>query len=60
LKRNVDVSGLWALGKEFVGIVRDRRLSLKPEDLGVRITYLASGPPSETSAPECDFAVPFA
>jgi DNA-binding transcriptional MerR regulator len=35
-------------------------LSLTPEDLGVRITYLASKPPSETSAPECDFAVPFA
>jgi DNA-binding transcriptional MerR regulator len=37
-----------------------KQLSLKPEDLGVRITYLASGPPSETSAPQCDFAVPFA
>jgi DNA-binding transcriptional MerR regulator len=154
LKRNVDQAGAWALGKEFIGIVRDERLprlasregavfsiywgevsadsdgplewckpvsdaeagtlatqfpeltlrvepahreayvdlgpsgqiegvqwrlaaealrawaedqgidpnqlSLKPEDLGVRITYLASGPPSETSAPECDFAVPFA
>jgi len=36
------------------------QLSLKPEDLGVRITCLASRPPSETSAPECDFAVPFA
>jgi DNA-binding transcriptional MerR regulator len=152
LKRNVDEAGAWALGKEFVGIVRDRRLrrmkgregavfsiywgevsadsdgpvewckpvpedeaealaaqipeltlrvepahreayidlgpgpldavqwrladealrtwadeqgldreqlSLKPEDLGVRITYLASGPPTETSAPDCDFAVPF-
>jgi len=154
LKRNVDEAGAWALGKEFIGIVRDQRLprlagregavfsiywgevsadsdgpvewckpvpdaeaesltaqfpeltfrvepahreayvdlgpggqinpaqwqladealrtwageqgidpkklSLQPEDLGVRITYLASGPPSETSAPECDFAVPFA
>jgi DNA-binding transcriptional MerR regulator len=154
LKRNVDETGLWALGKEFIGIVRDPRLprlegregavfsiywgevsadsdgpvewckpvpdaeaealaaqfpeltlrvepahreayvdlglggqidaaqwrladdalrtwaeeqgidpkqlSLKPEDLGVRITYLASRPPSETSAPQCDFAVPFA
>lgn len=154
LKRNVDEAGAWALGKEFVGLVRDQRLprlagregavfsiywgevsadsdgpvewckpvpdaeaeslaaqfpgltlrvepahreayvhlgpggqinpaqwqladvalrtwadeqgidpanlSLKPEDLGVRITYLASGPPTETSAPECDFAVPFA
>jgi DNA-binding transcriptional MerR regulator len=154
LKRNVDASGLWALGKEFVGIVRNQRLpriggregaafciywgqvsadsdgpvewcrpvpaaeaeelaaqfpelvlrvepahseayvdlgpggqisparwqladealrswagaqginpkqlSLTPEDLGVRITYLASPPITETSAPECDFAVPFA
>jgi DNA-binding transcriptional MerR regulator len=33
---------------------------LKPEDLGVRITYLASEPVTETSAPYCDFAVPFA
>lgn len=156
LKRNVSESGLWALGKEFVGIVRDQRLpridgregaafciywgqvsadsdgpvewcrpvpsaeteglaaqfpeltlrvepahreayvgfgpggqispaqwqladealrnwadaqgihpqrqqlSLTPEDLGVRITYLASLPITETSAPDCDFAVPFA
>jgi DNA-binding transcriptional MerR regulator len=37
-----------------------KKLSLTPEDLGVRITYLASKPPSETNAPECDFAVPFA
>ncbi len=37
-----------------------KQLSLKPEDLGVRITYLASGPPSETTTPDCDFAVPFA
>jgi DNA-binding transcriptional MerR regulator len=34
-----------------------KKLSLTPEDLGVRITYLASG---AASAPECDFAVPFA
>jgi hypothetical protein len=30
------------------------------DDLGVRITYLASGPITETSEPYCDFAVPFA
>ena len=41
------------------GIDREQ-LTLQPEDLGVRITYLASGPPTETSAPDCDFAVPFA
>jgi len=34
-----------------------KKLSLTPEDLGVRITYLAS---SAASAPDCDFAVPFA
>jgi DNA-binding transcriptional MerR regulator len=37
-----------------------KKLSLTPEDLGVRITYLASRPMTETSVPECDFAVPFA
>ena len=37
-----------------------KQLSLTPEDLGVRITYLASSPPDETTGPECDFAVPFA
>jgi DNA-binding transcriptional MerR regulator len=37
-----------------------KQLSLTPEDLGVRITYLASRPPNETTGPECDFAVPFA
>jgi DNA-binding transcriptional MerR regulator len=36
------------------------RLVLKPEDLGMRITYLASEPVTETSAPYCDLAVPFA
>ena len=34
--------------------------ALKPEDLGLRITFLATGPVTETSAPYCDFAVPFA
>jgi DNA-binding transcriptional MerR regulator len=29
------------------------------EDLGVRITYLSSGPITPTSTPYCDFAVPF-
>ena len=35
-------------------------LSLKPEDLGMRVTYLACEPVSETSAPYCDVAAPFA
>lgn len=40
--------------------IDDKQLSLTPADLGVRITYLASQPPSEKRAPDCDFAVPFA
>ena len=44
--------------------IEEEQLSLKPKDLGVRITYLASGPqsetPAETRGPDCDFAVPFA
>jgi len=40
--------------------IEDEDLALKPEDLGVRVTYLASGPITATSAPYCDFAVPFA
>jgi DNA-binding transcriptional MerR regulator len=46
----------WAVEQ---GIDRER-LTLEPEDLGMRITYLASEPVTETSAPYCDFAVPFA
>jgi hypothetical protein len=47
--------------KEEQGI-EDERLTLKPEDLGLRTTYLATGPVTETSVPDdyCDFAVPFA
>jgi len=41
-------------------LIDPAQLSLGPEDLGVRITYLASRPPQETTGPECDFAVPFA
>jgi DNA-binding transcriptional MerR regulator len=42
--------------------IEDERLALKPEDLGLRTTYLATGPVTETSVPDdyCDFAVPFA
>ena len=42
--------------------IEDERLTLKPEDLGLRITYLATGAVSATSVPDdyCDFAVPFA
>jgi hypothetical protein len=42
--------------------IEDERLALKPEDLGMRFTYGATGPVTETSVPDdyCDFAVPFA
>jgi hypothetical protein len=33
--------------------------NLTPEDLGVRITYLPGEPITDTSVPDCDFAVPF-
>jgi len=33
--------------------------AVRPTDLGSRITYLASDPASETTGPDCDFAVPF-
>jgi DNA-binding transcriptional MerR regulator len=42
------------------GGIKPEELELQPEDLGLRITYFASGPITETSAPYCDFAVPFA
>jgi len=41
-------------------ITDPKQVSLTPEDLGVRITYLASQSVDTTSGPECDFAVPFA
>jgi len=42
--------------------IEDERLTLKPEDLGLRTTYLATRPVTEASVPDdyCDFAVPFA
>ena len=42
--------------------IEDERLTLKPEDLGLRTTYLATGPVTETSVPDdyCDLALPFA
>jgi DNA-binding transcriptional MerR regulator len=41
------------------GGIDPEHLALKPEDLGMRITYFATGPITETSAPYCDFAAPF-
>ena len=46
----------WAIEHDL----NPERLALKPEDLGVRITYLATDPATATSGPDCDFAVPFA
>jgi DNA-binding transcriptional MerR regulator len=48
----------WGQEQEHEG----ERLALTPEDLGLRMTYLATGPVTETSVPDdyCDFAVPFA
>jgi len=42
--------------------IEDDRLTLKPEDLGLRTTYQATGPVTATSVQEtyCDVAVPFA
>jgi hypothetical protein len=40
--------------------IDDKQFSLNPDDLGMRITFLASGPPNETHGPQCDVAVPFA
>ncbi len=53
----------WQLASEALHAWADEQgisaesLGLTPEDLGVRITYLASDP---VTAPDCDFAVPFA
>ncbi|MDA8292026.1 MAG: helix-turn-helix domain-containing protein [Actinomycetota bacterium] len=56
----------WQLASEALrawaeeGGIDPKRLTLRPEDLGMRITYFVSGPVTKTSTPECDFAVPFA
>src|ERR1700728_2777370 len=42
------------------GGINPYTLTLKPEDLGMRITYFVSEPVTETSVPSCDFAAPFA
>jgi DNA-binding transcriptional MerR regulator len=45
--------------KEEQGI-EDERLTLTPDDLGLRLTYLATGPAAATTGPDCDLAAPFA
>jgi DNA-binding transcriptional MerR regulator len=42
------------------GGINPETLTLKPEDLGMRITYFVSEPVTEMSVPSCDFAAPFA
>jgi hypothetical protein len=47
----------WKLVSESLHAWADEH-DARPSQLGVRITYLASTPITETSAPDCDFAVP--
>jgi len=54
------MESLQAWGQEQEPEHEGERLTLTPEDLGLRITYLAAGPVTETSVPDCDLAVPFA
>jgi DNA-binding transcriptional MerR regulator len=55
----------WQLTGEALQTWRDdqgidpAKLALSPEDLGVRISYVATPPITESSVPNCDFAVPF-
>ena len=54
------MESLQAWGQEQEQEHEGERLALTPEDLGLRMTYLATGPVTETSVPDCDLAVPFA
>jgi DNA-binding transcriptional MerR regulator len=49
----------WQLVWESLHAWGDER-AVEPNELGVRITYLAPQPRTEDSAPDCDFAVPYA
>jgi DNA-binding transcriptional MerR regulator len=40
--------------------IDDSKLTLTPADLGIRITFLYTLPITDKSAPDCDFAIPFA
>ena len=51
---------LQAWGQEQEQEHEDERLTLTPDDLGLRLTYLATGPAAATSGPDCDLAAPFA
>jgi len=47
----------WQLVSESLQAWAEGR-AVRPSDLGMRITYLATDPPDETRGPDCDFAVP--
>ncbi len=49
----------WQLVWESLRAWADER-TVQPSALGARVTYLASPPITETSRPDCDFAVPIA
>jgi DNA-binding transcriptional MerR regulator len=51
----IAMESMQAWEQEHEGEDEDERVTLTPEDLGLRITYLAAGPASV----DCDFAVPF-
>jgi hypothetical protein len=52
------MESLWAWAQEQEQLHEGERLALEPEDLGMRITYLASA--LGTKEPYCDMALPFA
>jgi hypothetical protein len=55
------IESLQAWGQEQEREHEREPLALTPEDLGLRMTYLATGPVTETSVPDdyCDLALPF-
>jgi DNA-binding transcriptional MerR regulator len=61
-----DPSVHWQLAGEALrawaeeGGINPATLTLKPEDLGMRITYRWHEPVTKTTVPDCDFAAPFA
>ena len=53
------IESLQAWAQEQEQEHEDERLALTPEDLGLRLTYLWTGPVTDP-VPDCDLAVPFA
>jgi DNA-binding transcriptional MerR regulator len=48
----------WQLVSESLQAWAERE-KVRPSDLGMRVTYIATDPPDETRGPDCEFAVPF-